>query len=177
MRPEYPVDLAEEAVQVLDLGDRECTEREVDGVGTEERQIREVALVPLDAHVLANGSAARPFELGQGGVDADRDRALLGERDGGLAGSGAEVEDALARDVADQPQLVLGGAVGAVAHDVGGRVGVRSGRDAVPALGVAHPVIVRPAARVCGVPATRRPRTTPPSRGLPRRGTAPVATS
>ena len=44
------MDLAQEAVEVFDLVHDARGEREVDRVGAQERQIRGVALVPLDAN-------------------------------------------------------------------------------------------------------------------------------
>jgi predicted MFS family arabinose efflux permease len=51
------VHLAEHAAQVVDFGERRRAECEVDGVRPQERQVGEVAGVPLDPGVLAVGGA------------------------------------------------------------------------------------------------------------------------
>lgn len=52
---EHPVDLAEHAVEVRDVGQRGTVHHQVDGVGPYERQLGEVALVQLDLDLLVVG--------------------------------------------------------------------------------------------------------------------------
>ena len=77
---QHPVHLAEEAVEVFDLVHDAGGQREVDRVGAEEREIRGVALVPLDAHLGRVGELAAERELRGRDVDRDHVRALAPSR-------------------------------------------------------------------------------------------------
>ena len=99
-------------------------------------------MVPLDPDLEPLGEGAGSVEHAERVVDRDDRRALAGERDRGLARSAPQVGDPLALHVADEAQLLLGGAVGPVEDGVGLRVVDGAGRNPVPALGVGHPVIL-----------------------------------
>ena len=92
----------------------------------------------FDLDVLAVGTVAGERQLFRREVDADRDRALLGERDGTLRAAAAEFQDALALEVAEQPVLGFGADVGSVVRDVSRqlRAGLVRGGVAVPRGGV-----------------------------------------
>ena len=76
--------LAQQSVDVLDLTEHVRGQREVDGIGAQEREVGRVALVPFDAHVGRGRELPGPGELGDRPVDGDHVRALAGERDGVL---------------------------------------------------------------------------------------------
>jgi len=59
VRLQHALHLAEQPGRVLDLGDRVRAERGVDRFGAEEREVGEVALAPLDLHLVALGPLAR----------------------------------------------------------------------------------------------------------------------
>ena len=143
------VDLAEEAREVVDLADRVGAERDVDRVGAEEREVGEVAAVPLDPHLGACRALARDLDLVGGRVDRDDGRALTGERDRGLARSAPEVEHPLAAHVTEQAELALGRERGTVVHGVGRRTVARPlpPCDPIPGLSIGHVWIVPLAGR------------------------------
>ena len=103
-----------------DLGQRVHANHEVDGVGAQEREIGEVALVPVDPHLGRMVTFAGDREALVGPVDADHHRSLLGQRDRDRTGSAPELEHALALEVAEEPQLPFGGPTGAVGDGVAG---------------------------------------------------------
>ena len=132
------MDLAEEAVEVLDLVDDARGQREVDRVGAEEGKIRGVALVPLDANFSRVGEAPPERELRRRDVDCDDVRAEACHRDRVLSRATPEVEDTTAGYVATQAQVGLGRQVGPVLHDVGGGGFPPTRRDPIPRLDVRH---------------------------------------
>jgi hypothetical protein len=129
---------AEHPAQVLDVAEGVGGEDEIDRVGPHERQVGEVTVAELDAHLLALAEPAGKGELLAREVDPDRRRPGLGERNRALRPAAAELEDALALQVAEQAQLGLGGPVGSVVRHPGRQrrpLLVRGG-EAVPGGGV-----------------------------------------
>ena len=155
--------LTEEPRRVVDLGDGVAAERDVDRLGAQEREVGEVTLAPLDLHLGPFRARARLGETRVRPVERDDHRALVGEGDRRRAGAAAQVEHALAAEVAEQLELAIGESV--VVH--GPIIARRAARRAVP----------RRRRLLLAVGATRRWRTAPPCRGPRRRGTAPRATS
>ena len=64
VRAQHALHLAEDARDVVDLGERVGAEHRVDGVGTQEREIGEVALAELDLRLLGFGALPCLLELG-----------------------------------------------------------------------------------------------------------------
>ena len=123
LRMQHAVHLAEDAVDVVDAGQREHAEGGVERVGPHERQLGQIALVQLDLDLGLVGGRPGRLDAGQGRVDADDPGALPGEGDQLGARADPEDEDPPAVDVAEQPELGLGGDVGPVPDGVGGLVG------------------------------------------------------
>jgi len=63
----------------------------------------QVALAPLDLHLLGFRDLTRVGELTSGRVDRDHDRTLFGECNGCLTGATTEVEHPLPSRVAHEP--------------------------------------------------------------------------
>ena len=131
---EHAVDLPEDAVEVLHEAEGVGAEHEVDRLATHEGEVGELAMVQLDLDALAVGEALGERELLGREVDADGDGALLGERDRALRTTATQLEDALAAQVAEQPEVGLVVDVWAVAGDVGGQLRARlvAGGVAIP---------------------------------------------
>ena len=119
---QHPVDLAEHPVDVLHRREAPHRHDRVDRVGPDERQLGERRVVELHLHALALARGAGVGDLVGRLVDGDHLGALLGQRDGVVAGAAPEVEDALALDVPEQLQGVLARHVGPVGDDVGREV-------------------------------------------------------
>ena len=138
--PQHSVHLAVQPVEVLDFADHAGREREVDRVGPEEREVADVALVPLDPNFRGLGELAGQRELALRRVDRDDVRALTGKGDRVLARAASEIEHPLARDVAAQAERRLARQVRPVPHGVGrDRIaGTAACGDAIPDVGVRH---------------------------------------
>ncbi len=121
---QHAVDLAEDPVEVALAAEFVDGDGAVDGVGADEGQLGDVAVVELEAPFEAFGAIAGDLESPVVAVDHDHVSTLAGESHGGLSASGAEHEEPLRADLAEQPQAALVGDVGPVGHDVVGEVGV-----------------------------------------------------
>jgi hypothetical protein len=108
------VDLAEDPVQVLDLGQRGDRQRGVDRVAPQEREVGQVRAVELDADVLLLARLPGPVDPAGHLVDDDHLGLVAGQGEDGVGPAAAQDQDPLALDLAQEPELGLAGDVGAV---------------------------------------------------------------
>ena len=99
------MDLTEHPVEVGLQRQRRDREREVDAIGGEEGELGRSGLVELDRHLVTHRQRSGRGELGHVGIDRDHPGPPSGQADGRVAGTAAELEDALAVRVADEPAL------------------------------------------------------------------------
>ncbi len=118
LRPKHTVNLAEDTVEVGDRAERVDADRDVDGVGSDERKISQIALMQLDPDLFALGESSRVRHLLNRLVDRDDTRAALRHRDGHRSTAATEFEDPLALEWTEQTQVRFGRDVGAVVHGV-----------------------------------------------------------
>jgi hypothetical protein len=109
---QHPVDLAEHPVDVVHRGQPVGRHRGVDGVGPHEGQLGQRAVVGLDPHALPFGPVAGLGEVGRLVVHGDDPGTGLGQRHRARPGAAAEVQEAAAGHLAEQPELALGGSPG-----------------------------------------------------------------
>ena len=129
LRLEHPVDLAEHPVEVVHRCEAPRREDRVDRVGADEGQLGEGRVVELHLHVLALTGGTGIGHLVGRLVDADHLGTVLGQRDGVVAGTAAEVEDPRAVHVPEQLERVLPRDVGTVGDHVGREVEARGTGD------------------------------------------------
>lgn len=104
----HPVHLSKHPIEVIDQAQGPHRHGDVDLVGADEGEFGRAGFVKLDGDLVVVGEAPGSGELIVVGVGRHDSSAATGEADGGVAGTAAEVENALAPDLAQQPPVELG---------------------------------------------------------------------
>ena len=121
---QHPVDLTQHTIEIGHPAELEGGQGDVDGVGADEGQLGEIALMQFDPDLMGLGEIAGGLDVGEVGVDPDDMCPLAGQGHDVVAVAGAEDEHPSAIGVAEEAQGALVGDVGAVGHDIGRDAGV-----------------------------------------------------